>query len=143
MAKTLLTALLLALASATTAFVATQRALNSFPRRHFAAVTMSAESSTSTSTGTSTSSRISSSSSSNSVSSRRQVLSTAASAFSIAGLSAPAFALRDPTGASTGGGKYDTQMDALTAAAMYGTGQAQMDARKALRAQGKSVPKPK
>ena len=142
MAKTLLTALLLALASATTAFVATQRALNSFPRRHFAAVTMSAESSTSTSTGTSTSSRISSSSS-NSVSSRRQVLSTAASAFSIAGLSAPAFALRDPTGASTGGGKYDTQMDALTAAAMYGTGQAQMDARKALRAQGKSVPKPK
>lgn len=87
--------------------------------------------------------RIDSTVSNGSVMSRRAMISTAATMFSIAGAAAPAFALRDPSGATTGGGKYDQQMDPLTATAMYGTGKAQIEARKAIRAQGGKVPTPR
>lgn len=57
---------------------------------------------------------------------------------------APAFALREPAGLAgeVGKGKYDSRMDPLYAAAVYGTGKAQIEARKAIRASGKEVPKP-
>ena len=74
---------------------------------------------------------------------RREVLSGLVGAFSAAGVSAPAFALKDPSGMTTGSGKYDVQMDPLTATAMYGTGKAQIEARKAIRAKGGKVPTPR
>ena len=54
----------------------------------------------------------------------------------------PAFALRDPAGSKdeVGKGKYDTPMDPLVAAARYGSGKTQGDARKELKKEGKAVP---
>ena len=53
----------------------------------------------------------------------------------------PALALREPEGATAGKGKYDEKMDPLMVTAIYGQGKAQTEARKALKAQGKKLPK--
>ena len=53
-----------------------------------------------------------------------------------------ALALRDPSTLEGSKGKYDEKMDPLMVTAIYGQGKAQTEARKALKAQGKKLPKP-
>eukprot|EP00613_Pedinella_sp_CCMP2098_P000922 CAMPEP_0171625790 /NCGR_PEP_ID=MMETSP0990-20121206/19612_1 /TAXON_ID=483369 /ORGANISM="non described non described, Strain CCMP2098" /LENGTH=118 /DNA_ID=CAMNT_0012192973 /DNA_START=90 /DNA_END=446 /DNA_ORIENTATION=+ len=70
---------------------------------------------------------------------RRSAIAGAASFFAFA---APSYALREPEGSVAGKGKYDTMMDPLVVLATYGKGDAAVEARKTLRAQGKKIPKP-